>query len=125
MRKGFKERGAFEQSPAGGEGGEPEGLREVFQAEGQELGSAQPLQPLRPAGKRRCLSPLPPDALSLAQGNLGHWEESGVPARVLPSAPLELSTVSTIVHRLQTAFREALDLYNVVSQDPGSGEKAR
>ncbi|XP_019674233.2 WD repeat-containing protein 62 isoform X2 [Felis catus] len=55
-----------------------------------------------------------PDALSLAQGNLGHWEEPRVPARVPPSARLDLNTVSTIVHRLQTAFQEALDLYNVV-----------
>lgn len=47
-----------------------------------------------------------------------------MPARVPPSARLDLSTVSTIVHRLQTAFQEALDLYNVVSQAPGSGERA-
>ncbi|XP_025770302.1 WD repeat-containing protein 62 [Puma concolor] len=65
-----------------------------------------------------------PDALSLAQGNLGHWEEPRVPARVPPSARLDLSTVSTIVHRLQTAFQEALDLYNVmVSRDEVSSEQ--
>uniref|UniRef100_A0A673UY97 WD repeat domain 62 n=1 Tax=Suricata suricatta TaxID=37032 RepID=A0A673UY97_SURSU len=65
-----------------------------------------------------------PDALSLAQGNTEHWKEPGVPTRVLPSAPLELSTVSTVVHRLQTAFQEALDLYNVmVSGDQVSTEQ--
>uniref|UniRef100_A0ABI7ZWF8 WD repeat domain 62 n=1 Tax=Felis catus TaxID=9685 RepID=A0ABI7ZWF8_FELCA len=65
-----------------------------------------------------------PDALSLAQGNLGHWEEPRVPARVPPSARLDLNTVSTIVHRLQTAFQEALDLYNVmVSRDEVSSEQ--
>ncbi|XP_078294614.1 WD repeat-containing protein 62 isoform X4 [Panthera onca] len=66
----------------------------------------------------------PLNALSLAQGNLGHWEEPRVPARVPPSARLDLSTVSTIVHRLQTAFQEALDLYNVmVSRDEVSSEQ--
>ena len=44
-----------------------------------------------------------------------------MPASVPPSARLDLSTVSTIVHRLQTAFQEALDLYNVVSQAQGQG----
>ncbi|XP_034494142.1 WD repeat-containing protein 62 isoform X4 [Ailuropoda melanoleuca] len=67
-----------------------------------------------------------PDALSLVQGSPGHWEEPGVPARVLPPAPLELSSVSTIVHRLQTAFQEALDLYHlVVSSDQVSTEQQR
>ncbi|XP_045655941.1 WD repeat-containing protein 62 isoform X1 [Ursus americanus] len=67
-----------------------------------------------------------PDALSLVQGSPGHWEEPGVPASVLPPAPLELSSVSTIVHRLQTAFQEALDLYHlVVSSDQMSTEQQR
>lgn len=39
-------------------------------------------------------------------------------------APLELSSVETIVHRLQTTFQEALDLYHLVSQAPGSRERA-
>uniref|UniRef100_A0A452V564 WD repeat-containing protein 62 n=1 Tax=Ursus maritimus TaxID=29073 RepID=A0A452V564_URSMA len=48
------------------------------------------------------------------------------PASVLPPAPLELSSVSTIVHRLQTAFQEALDLYHlVVSSDQMSTEQQR
>uniref|UniRef100_G3TBU9 WD repeat-containing protein 62 n=1 Tax=Loxodonta africana TaxID=9785 RepID=G3TBU9_LOXAF len=54
------------------------------------------------------------DAPSLVQSNPGHWEEPGLPAGVLPPAPLELSGVETIVHRLQTAFQEALDLYLVL-----------
>ncbi|XP_030878234.1 WD repeat-containing protein 62-like [Leptonychotes weddellii] len=62
-----------------------------------------------------------PDALSLVQGSPGHWEEPGVPARVLPPAPRELSTV---VHRLQTTFQEALDLYRLmVSSDQVSTEQ--
>lgn len=41
-----------------------------------------------------------------------------MPARVLSSAPLEVSSVGTIVHKLQTAFQEALDLYHLmVSSD--------
>ncbi|XP_027473428.2 WD repeat-containing protein 62 isoform X3 [Zalophus californianus] len=64
-----------------------------------------------------------PDALNLVQGSPGHWEEPGVPARVLPPAPRELSTV---VHRLQTAFQEALDLYHLmVSSDQVSTEQQR
>ncbi|XP_044112329.1 WD repeat-containing protein 62 [Neovison vison] len=67
-----------------------------------------------------------PDALSLVQGSPGHWEEPGVPARVLAPAPLELSSVSTVVHRLQTAFQEALDLYHLmVSSDPVSTDQQR
>lgn len=42
VRKGFRGKVVFEQRLAGGEGREPRGLREVFQAEGQQLGSAQP-----------------------------------------------------------------------------------
>ncbi|XP_006867468.1 PREDICTED: WD repeat-containing protein 62 [Chrysochloris asiatica] len=55
-----------------------------------------------------------PGALGLAQSSPGHWVEPGVPAGVPPPAPLELSHVETIVHRLQTAFQEALDLYLMV-----------
>lgn len=47
-----------------------------------------------------------------------------MPARVLAPAPLELSSVSTIVHRLQTAFQEALDLYHLVSAALGPEERA-
>lgn len=47
-----------------------------------------------------------------------------MPARVLPPAPLELSSVSTVVHRLQTAFQEALDLYHLVSAALGPEERA-
>lgn len=42
VRKGYGEKVVFELRPAGGEGREPGELREVFQAEGQRLGSAQP-----------------------------------------------------------------------------------
>nr|XP_055166602.1 WD repeat-containing protein 62 isoform X2 [Nyctereutes procyonoides] len=67
-----------------------------------------------------------PDALSLVQGSPGHWEEPGGPLSFLPPTPLELSSVSTIVHRLQTAFQEAMDLYNlVVPNDQMSTEQQR
>ncbi|XP_042638754.1 WD repeat-containing protein 62 [Orycteropus afer afer] len=55
------------------------------------------------------------DALGVVQSLPGHWKEPSVPAEVLTPAPLELSSVETIVHRLQTAFQEALDLYFVVA----------
>lgn len=48
-----------------------------------------------------------------------------MPARVLSSASLELSSVRTIVYRLQTAFQEALDLYHLVSPDPASGGRLK
>ncbi|XP_045388205.1 WD repeat-containing protein 62 [Lemur catta] len=65
-----------------------------------------------------------PDALSLCRGSSGCWDEPGVPAEVLPPAPLELSSVGNILHRLQTAFQEALDLYHVlVSRDQVDAEQ--
>ncbi|XP_037675577.1 WD repeat-containing protein 62 [Choloepus didactylus] len=58
-----------------------------------------------------------PDTLSLVQGNPGHWGESEVPSGALSPAPLELSSVENVVHRLQTAFQEALDLYQLVGAE--------
>ncbi|KAB1273173.1 WD repeat-containing protein 62, partial [Camelus dromedarius] len=70
------------------------------------------------------LSPPPPDALSLDQGCPGHCGEPRAPAGVLPPDPLELSNVGTVVHRLQAAFQEALDLYHLmVSSDEVSAER--
>ncbi|XP_070080226.1 WD repeat-containing protein 62 isoform X20 [Equus przewalskii] len=60
----------------------------------------------------------PLNAPSLLQGSPRRWGEPGMPA------PLELSSVETIVHRLQTTFQEALDLYHlVVSSDQVSAEQ--
>ncbi|KAB1273174.1 WD repeat-containing protein 62, partial [Camelus dromedarius] len=65
-----------------------------------------------------------PDALSLDQGCPGHCGEPRAPAGVLPPDPLELSNVGTVVHRLQAAFQEALDLYHLmVSSDEVSAER--
>ena len=44
----------------------------------------------------------------------GHWEDPRAPTSFLPPDPLELSNVGTVVHRLQAAFQEALDLYHLV-----------
>ncbi|XP_076693608.1 WD repeat-containing protein 62 isoform X14 [Callospermophilus lateralis] len=55
-----------------------------------------------------------PDAPSLIRSSPGHWREHRLPAEVLPSAPPELSNVGSIVHRLQAAFQEALDLYHML-----------
>ncbi|XP_066098569.1 WD repeat-containing protein 62 [Saccopteryx bilineata] len=57
---------------------------------------------------------LTPDASRVVWDSPGHWGETRVPARVLSSAPLELSSVGTIVYKLQTAFQEALDLYHLM-----------
>ncbi|XP_011380134.1 WD repeat-containing protein 62 isoform X1 [Pteropus vampyrus] len=88
--------------------------------------SSPPLPEARPGvpGNITTLLELAPDALSLVRDNPGHWRESRVPARVLSSASLELSSVRTIVYRLQTAFQEALDLYHLmVSRDQMSTEQ--
>ncbi|XP_060041769.1 WD repeat-containing protein 62 isoform X2 [Erinaceus europaeus] len=65
------------------------------------------------------------DALSLVQASPGHWGEHGVPAGVQPPTPLELSSVETIVHRLQTAFQEALDLYRLVAPSDQENSEQR
>ncbi|KAM7058707.1 WD repeat-containing protein 62 isoform 1-T1 [Molossus nigricans] len=71
------------------------------------------------SGNITSLLELTPDALGVARDSPGHWREPGLPARILsPAVPLELSSVGTIVHKLQTAFQEALDLYHLmVSSD--------
>nr|KAF6408439.1 WD repeat domain 62 [Molossus molossus] len=71
------------------------------------------------SGNITSLLELTPDALGVVRDSPGHWREPGLPARILsPAVPLELSSVGTIVHKLQTAFQEALDLYHLmVSSD--------
>uniref|UniRef100_A0A8C3VWC9 WD repeat-containing protein 62 n=1 Tax=Catagonus wagneri TaxID=51154 RepID=A0A8C3VWC9_9CETA len=65
-----------------------------------------------------------PDAVSPVHRCPGHWGKPRVPAGVLPPGPLELNTVRSIVHRLQTAFQDALDLYcMIVSNDEVSAEQ--
>ena len=66
----------------------------------------------------------PPEAPIPVQDCPGHWGDPRAPASFLPPDSLELSNVGTVVHRLQDAFQEALDLYHLVSQAPGSGERA-
>uniref|UniRef100_A0A8C9GTA2 WD repeat domain 62 n=1 Tax=Piliocolobus tephrosceles TaxID=591936 RepID=A0A8C9GTA2_9PRIM len=53
-------------------------------------------------------------ALGLFQGSPARWSEPWVPAEALPPYPLELNRVGNILHRLQTTFQEALDLYRVL-----------
>ncbi|XP_075392712.1 WD repeat-containing protein 62 isoform X2 [Tenrec ecaudatus] len=55
-----------------------------------------------------------PESAPEALSSPGPWEEGEVSAGSLPPASLELSSVGPVVHRLQTAFQEALDLYLVV-----------
>ncbi|XP_036877330.2 WD repeat-containing protein 62 isoform X1 [Manis javanica] len=88
--------------------------------------NSPPLPETRPGVPGSSISLLEPasDALSLDTGSPGHWGESRVPAGILPPAPFELSSVGTLVHRLKTAFQEALDLYHlVVSSDQVSTEQ--
>ncbi|XP_078215227.1 WD repeat-containing protein 62 isoform X5 [Callithrix jacchus] len=54
-------------------------------------------------------------ALGLIEGSPACWSEPWVPAEALPPSPFELSRVGNILHRLQTAFQEALDLYHVLA----------
>ncbi|XP_060995084.1 WD repeat-containing protein 62 isoform X5 [Dama dama] len=65
-----------------------------------------------------------PEAPSPVQDCPGHWGDPRAPASFLPPDPLELSNVGTVVHRLQDAFQEALDLYHLmVSSDEVSAEQ--
>ncbi|KAK1330273.1 hypothetical protein QTO34_010461 [Cnephaeus nilssonii] len=69
-------------------------------------------------GSITSLLELTPDALRVLRDSPGHWGEPGVPARALSPASLEVSSVGNVVHKLQTAFQEALDLYRLmVSSD--------
>eukprot|EP00069_Balaena_mysticetus_P008279 bmy_05918T0 len=88
--------------------------------------NSPPLPEARPGvpGSITSLLEPTPDALSPVQGCPGHCGEPRGPARVLPPDPLELSNVGTVVHRLQTTFQEALDLYHLmVSSDEVSTEQ--
>eukprot|EP00070_Physeter_catodon_P034380 XP_028341274.1 WD repeat-containing protein 62-like isoform X1 [Physeter catodon] len=88
--------------------------------------NSPPLPEARPGvpGSITSLLEPTPDALSPVQGCPGHCGEPKGPARVLPTDPLELSNVGTVVHRLQTTFQEALDLYHLmVSSDEASAEQ--
>lgn len=107
--------------PVGGEGREPWGLKELHIAgSGTIIGISPVTMASQTSYKVRGVffipSPLSPDALSVLRDSPGHWGEPGVPARVLSPAPLDVSSVGTIVHKLQIAFQEALDLYHLVSQ---------
>ncbi|XP_072872715.1 WD repeat-containing protein 62 isoform X3 [Chlorocebus sabaeus] len=66
-----------------------------------------------PGGTASLLEPTS-GALGLFQGSPACWSEPWVPAEALPPSPLELNRVGNILHRLQTTFQEALDLYRVV-----------
>lgn len=59
--------------------------------------------------------PLPLDASGVIPDSPGHCGEPG-PAEVPPPALVDLGSVGSVLHRLQTAFQEALDLYHTVSQ---------
>ncbi|XP_057389251.1 WD repeat-containing protein 62 isoform X2 [Balaenoptera acutorostrata] len=88
--------------------------------------NSPPLPEARPGvpGSITSLLEPTPDVLSPVQGCPGHCGEPRGPARVLPPHPLELSNVGTVVHRLQTTFQEALDLYHLtVSSDEVSAEQ--
>ncbi|XP_054176642.1 WD repeat-containing protein 62 isoform X10 [Homo sapiens] len=66
-----------------------------------------------PGGTASLLEPTS-GALGLLQGSPARWSEPWVPVEALPPSPLELSRVGNILHRLQTTFQEALDLYRVL-----------
>ncbi|XP_051018736.1 WD repeat-containing protein 62 [Acomys russatus] len=62
-----------------------------------------------------------PDVARVLLGSPVHAGEPGRPAEALPPALPELGSVGSVVHRLRTAFQEALDLYRMLasSSQPG------
>ncbi|XP_076988161.1 WD repeat-containing protein 62 isoform X2 [Tamandua tetradactyla] len=86
----------------------PEPLYPPIQPNSPQLSETRPGVP----GSTASLLEPTPDTLSL-----GHCGESKVPTGVLSPAALEVSSVENVVHRLQTAFQEALDLYQLVGAE--------
>nr|XP_048294575.1 WD repeat-containing protein 62 [Myodes glareolus] len=66
-----------------------------------------------PGSTTALLEPIP-DTPSGIPGSPGHCGEPGLPAEVLPPTLPELGTVGSVLHRLQTAFQEALDLHRML-----------
>ncbi|XP_029416955.1 WD repeat-containing protein 62 isoform X2 [Nannospalax galili] len=64
-----------------------------------------------------------PDVPNMAQDSPGHCGEPWMPIEVLSPAPLELGSVEAILHRLKTAFQEALDLYCMLASSKQLGPK--
>nr|XP_021496688.1 WD repeat-containing protein 62 isoform X1 [Meriones unguiculatus] len=62
------------------------------------------------------------DAPSAIPGSPGHAGEPEPPAEALPAALLDLGSVGPVLHRLRTAFQEALDLHRMLvsSNQPGA-----
>ncbi|XP_036348421.2 WD repeat-containing protein 62 [Ochotona princeps] len=63
-----------------------------------------------------------PDALSLIQGSPGHWGPPGPLAEVPPPEP---GRTGRVVHRLRTAFQEALNLYHTLVSSSQMGAEQR
>ncbi|XP_042086769.1 WD repeat-containing protein 62 isoform X2 [Ovis aries] len=90
------------------------------------LPDSPPLPEARPRvlGSITSLREPSPEVPSPVQDCPGHWEDPRAPTSFLPPDPLELSNVGTVVHRLQAAFQEALDLYHLmVSSDEVNAEQ--
>ncbi|CAO2625977.1 WD repeat-containing protein 62 [Lemmus lemmus] len=79
----------------------------------------------RLSGSTTALLEPTPDTSSGIPGSPGHCGEPGLPAEVLPPTLPELGTVGSVLHRLQTAFQEALDLYRMLvsSNQLGAGQQ--
>nr|XP_045010661.1 WD repeat-containing protein 62 isoform X1 [Jaculus jaculus] len=78
--------------------------------------NSPPLPEARPRvpGSTASLLELTSDAPSVTWGSPGHCGKSRLPSEVLPPARLDLGNVEAILHRLQTAFQEACDLYHML-----------
>ncbi|XP_069855335.1 WD repeat-containing protein 62-like isoform X2 [Dipodomys merriami] len=85
--------------------------------------NSPPLPEVRPEvpGSTSSLPEPSPGVPSPVPGSSGHWRELGLPAAVLPPTPLYLHDVTSILHRLQTAFQEALDLYHTLGSSSWLG----
>ncbi|XP_038196347.1 WD repeat-containing protein 62 isoform X2 [Arvicola amphibius] len=79
-----------------------------------QLLTSPPLEPPTTCVRSQEPVDVQPGTPSGIPGSPGHCGEPGLPAEVLPPPLPELGTVGSVLHRLQTAFQEALDLHRML-----------
>ncbi|KAM4825462.1 WD repeat-containing protein 62 [Thomomys bottae] len=89
--------------------------------------NSPPLPEVRPEvpGSNASLPDPSPGAPSPVPGSSEHWGKLRLPEAVLPPAPCSLHDVTSVLHRLQAAFQEALDLHHTLGCSSQLGTEQR